>query len=103
MSVVMRIIQRFDVRYEREFMELEKRFAELERARADYPKGRRLQPISAGDPCHTLIWECEFPDLEAARGALDLFGGDASHEELVQKQQQYFQEIRIEFHKRLDF
>ena len=103
MSVVMRIIQRFDVRHEQEFMELEKRFAELEIAHADYPKGRRLQPISASEPCHTLVWEGEFPDLQAAHAALDLFSGDSAHEALAQQQQQYFQEIRIEFYKRLDF
>jgi hypothetical protein len=102
MKILMRIIQRFDPAHEREFMELEKRFAELEIARPDYPKGRRLKPIAAADPCHTLIWEGEFPDLEAARSALDLFGGDASHEALAQQQQQYFREIRIEFYQVLD-
>lgn|GEM_PF-2296210 len=61
MSVTMRILQQFDVRHEADFMELERKFAELERRRPDYPKGRRLQPISATMPCNTFIWECEFP------------------------------------------
>ena len=50
MGVTMRIIQRFDPRYEREFMELEREFARLEGERPDYPKGRRMQPISACEP-----------------------------------------------------
>ena len=48
MRVTLRIVQRFDARYEKEFMELERKFAELEAERLDYPKGKRLQPISAG-------------------------------------------------------
>jgi hypothetical protein len=102
MSVVMRILQKFDVRFEREFMRLEAKFAELERGRADFPRGRRLQPISSAEPCHTLVWEGEFPNLEAARAALELFDGDGAHEALAAEQRQYFQEIRIEFYKVLD-
>jgi hypothetical protein len=103
MNVTMRIIQQFDVRYEAEFMALERRFAQLERDRPDYPRGRCLQPISAGEPCHTLIWECEFPDLEAARSALDFFQGDAAHEELLAEQKPYFRQVRVEFFRNLEF
>jgi hypothetical protein len=99
----MRIIQQFSVRHEREFMELEKRFAELEASRPDFPQGRRLQPIAAGEPCHTLIWEGDFPDLEAARRTLDLFAGDAAHEALLQRQSRWIEKVRIEFYKALDF
>ena len=53
-------------------------------------------------PCHTLVWEGEFANLEAAHAALDLFEGDAAHEELAREQRPYFQEIRIEFYKVLD-
>jgi len=103
MSVTMRLLQRFDIRYEREFMELERKFAELEATRPDYPKARRLQPISAGEPTNTLVWECEFPDLEAARKTLNFFHGDAAHEELFAQQVHYFQNVRIEFYQNLDF
>jgi len=103
MSVTMRIMQQFDVRHETDFMELERKFAELERRRPDYPKGRRLQPISAVAPCNTLIWECEFPDLETARAALDFFHGDDEHEALFAKQVEFFEQVRIEFYQNLDF
>jgi hypothetical protein len=99
----MRIVQQFDPSHEREFMALERQFAELERRRADYPKGRRLQPISAAEPCHTLVWESEFPDLEAARAALRLFEGDAEHDALAEKQSPYFRHVRVEFYTSLEF
>jgi hypothetical protein len=83
-------------------MELERRFAALEKGRSDFPGGRRLQPIAAREPCHTLVWEGEFANLEAAHAALDLFEGDAAHEELAREQRPYFQEIRVEFYKVLD-
>jgi len=103
MSVTMRILQQFDVRYEADFMALERKFAELERRRPDYPKGRRLQPISAAMPYNTFIWECEFPDLETARAALDFFHGDDEHEALFEKQVRFFEQVRIEFYQNLDF
>ena len=103
MSVTMRIIQQFDPAHEADFMGLEKEFAELEKRRPDYPKGRRLQPISSAEPCHTLIWECEFADLEAARAALHLFEGDAEHDALAEKQSPYFRRVRIEFYENLGF
>jgi len=103
MSVTMRIIQQYDIRHEKEFLALEKQFAELERKHADFPKGRRKKPLAADEPCNTLIWECEFPDLNAAHKTLDFFQGDARHEELYAKQLPYFVETRIEFLENLDF
>jgi len=47
MAIVMRIIQQFDPGSENEFMNLEKKFDELEKKRPDFPKGKRMQPISA--------------------------------------------------------
>lgn len=102
MSITMRILQRFDARHEKDFMDLEKRFAELEAARPDYPKGRRLQPLAATEPCNTLVWECEFPDLESAHKVLDFFAGDAAHEALLEKQIQFFEQVRIEFYRNLE-
>jgi len=103
MSIIMRIIQQFDAAKEKEFMDLEKKFAELERARPDYPKGQIIQPVSAGEPCNTLIWQHEFPDIESAYKTLDFFSGDSSHEKLLLQQQPYFRKVKIEFYKNLDF
>ena len=102
MSVTMRLIQQFDPRHEREFLDLEQKFAELEASRPDYPKGKRMQPISAGEPCNTMIWQCEFPDLDSAYQALDFFHGDAAHEELLQYQLPYFRQVKIEFYKNVE-
>ena len=80
MPVIMRILQTFDARHEEEFMAMEKKFAELEAKRPDYPNGTRLQPISSTEPCNTLVWQCEFPDIETAYKTLDFFHGDDEHE-----------------------
>lgn len=103
MSVTMRIIQEYDVAHAGEFMALEKQFAALEADRPDYPKGRRMKPVSAGLPCNCLVWECEFPDIQTARRALDMFEGDAAHEALFVKQAPFFKQVRIEFYDNLDF
>ncbi|HVN79553.1 MAG TPA: hypothetical protein VMW38_11195 [Terriglobia bacterium] len=103
MRVTMRIIQRFTAPHEREFMALEKQFADLEAARPDYPKGRRLQPISGGEPCNTLIWECDFPDLNMAYKTLDFFAGDSAHEALLQNQLPFFEQVKVEFYRKLEF
>ncbi len=103
MSVIMRIIQNFDATKEDEFLTLEKKFAELEAARPDYPNGTRMQPISSAEPCNTLIWQCEFPDMAAAHKTLDFFHGDDAHEELLAKQLPFFKDVRIEFYNKLDY
>ena len=103
MSVTMRIIQRFDARNENAFMELERKFAQLEADRPDYPKGKRMQPISGGEPCNTLVWECEFPNIQSARDTLDFFHGDSAHEALLEKQLPFFEQVKIEFYENLDY
>lgn len=102
MAVCMRIVQRYDITRESEWMELERCFAELERQRPDYPKGRRLQPLAAAEPCNTLVWECEFPSLDEARAALEFFDGDAAHEALKEKALPLFERVRVEFYDVLD-
>ena len=103
MSITMRIIQEFDAAHEQQFMELEQKFVELETRRPDYPKAKRMQPIAAGIPCNTLVWQCEFPTIQAARDTLDFFRGDAEHEALFEKQEPYFERVHIEFYQNLDF
>lgn len=102
MSVTMRIIQRYDITREKEFLELEWRFAKLEAERPDYPEGKRMKPVAAGEPTNTLVWQCEFPDLAAAQEALDLFATDTAHAELAAKQHPLFEQVRIEFYENLE-
>lgn len=103
MSVTMRILQQFDPANERAFMELERKFAALEAARPDYPKGRRMKPIAGEQPCNTLVWQCEFPDLNAAQAALSFFEGDTAHEALFVQQVPFFRQVKVEFYENLDF
>lgn len=103
MSIIMRIIQKFDTYNEQEFMALEELFEALEKKRSDYPEGKRMQPISAGEPLNSLIWQCEFPDIQTAYETLDFFSGDAEHEELFKLQSPLIKQVKIEFYKSLDF
>ncbi len=103
MSITMRIVQQFDATKEKEFMEWEKKFAALEAARPDYPRGKRMQPISGIEACNTLIWQCEFPDIAAAYNTLDFFSGDKAHEKLLAGQLPFFRGVHIEFYRNLDF
>ncbi len=99
----MRIIQQFHPGFESEFMALEQKFDELEKKRADYPKGKRMQPVSAHEPINTLIWQYEFPDIETAYKTLNFFSGDEGHEELFRRQVAFMKEVRVEFYKTLDY
>lgn len=103
MGIIMRIIQQFDPCNEQEFMALEKKFDALEKKRPDYPKGKRMQPISAHEPVNTLIWQFEFPDIETAHKTLDFFSGDEEHERLFKQQSPFMKQVKIEFYKSLDF
>ena len=103
MSVTLRVIQRFDIRQQREFLELEKLFAQLERKRPDYVKGRRLKPIASAEPVNTLIWEGEFTGLEEAQRWLEFLEADGDHSDLLARQQPYFEAVRIEFYENLDY
>jgi hypothetical protein len=103
MPITMRILQQFDVRKEKEFLELERRFAALERSRPDLPQGRRMKPISGSEPCNTLVWQGEFASLDEARKALDSFAADETHEELFAEQSQFFKSVRIEFYENLEY
>ena len=103
MGIFMRIIQQFDPAHEVDFMMLEKKFAMLEKERSDFPKGRRLQPLSGGEPANSLIWQCEFPDMDTAYKDLDFFSGDEEHEALFRQQVIFMKQVRIDFYKTLDY
>ncbi len=103
MGIIMRIIQQFEPGRESEFMALEKKFAELEKRRLDFPSGIRMQPISSAFPVNSLIWQCEFPDIETAYKTLDFFNEDKEHEILFREQVGFMKEVKIEFYKTLNF
>ena len=103
MSITMRILQQYDITKEDEFIKLESKFAELENSRPDYPKGKRMQPISSSEPCNTLIWQHEFSDINEAYKILDFFKGDQPHEKLLEEQLPFFKQVKVEFYENLEF
>ena len=51
---------------------------------------------------NTLIWECEFPTLQAVQDALDLLARDPRHAALFQQQVQFFEESFVEIYQAFD-
>jgi len=103
MRYLLRFVQRFRPADEAAFMALERQFAALERKKRGYPRGRRSRPYAGREPLHTLIWEGEFPSLEAAQRALARLAGDPDHARLLRKQLPYFLEAWTEIDEVLDF
>ncbi len=86
MKYQLRFVQHFNPADERAFLALERQFGELERKHHQFPKGRRLQPLSGREPRHSLVWECELPSLAAVNEALATFAASAEHDQLFQQQ-----------------
>jgi hypothetical protein len=99
---VLRFVQRFRPGDEAAFLALEARFAALERRRRDFPKGRRLRPYAGREPAHTLIWECQFPSLQAAQDGLDRISSSRDHARLLKRQVPYFLEAWTEIYEVLE-
>ncbi len=99
MSITMRIIQRYGTTKEEEFLRIERMFADLEESRPDFPKGKRMLPIAANEPCNTLIWEHEFPDIQSAYDMLEFLSNDKEHKILYEEQAPFFEKVKIEFYK----
>lgn len=96
MAVTLRSVQIFDPAHEAAFLELEARFAALERSRPDLPKGRRLRMVSGGPPGHTLIWECDFPDLASGWAVFSRYCNDPEHVALADQQRPYLRQSSLE-------
>lgn len=101
MAHVLRFVQRFRAADETAFLALEAEFAALERKK-DLPRGRRSRPYAGREPVHTLIWEHEFPSLDAAQQALAAMAADPDHERLLKKQLPYFLEAYTEIYEVLE-
>jgi hypothetical protein len=102
MTCVLRFVQRYRAADEAAFMALERQFAALERRKRGFPRGRRLRPHSGRESVHTLIWECEFPSLEAAERARARMDGDPDHARLLRRQIRYFLEAYAEVYEVLE-
>jgi len=102
MAYQLRFVQRFRPSDRATFLSLEAAFASLERRKPEFPKGRRMLPYSGRESGNTLIWECEFPSLQAAQEALALLSADPDHEALFQKQSPYMSDAYTEIYEVLD-
>lgn len=96
MAVTLRSIQIYEPAHEAAFLELEERFAQLERSRPDLPAGRRLRMITGGAPGHTLVWECDFPDLAGGWVAFTSYCNDPDHVALAELQRPYLRQSNLE-------
>jgi hypothetical protein len=101
-TIVLRLIQRYEPSHKQEFHALEKQFAELEH-RGILPRGQRLVPISALEPANTIVWECRFDSLAAAEAGLKKLEDSPEHTELARKQHPMFQQSWVEFYEILDY
>lgn len=102
MTFKLRFVQRFHKKDQELFLQLEKKFIMLEQNDPKMPKGRRYQPISAKEPTNTLIWEAEFPSLEAAIAGLQAIEGNTTHDALLERQIGCMSETYTEIYKELE-
>ncbi len=102
MPYLLRFVQKFQESNQAEFLELEKKFIHLEESAAEFPKGKRFLPYAGRESSNTLIWECEFPTMQAVQDALDLLNRDPRHTELFQQQVQFFEESYVEIYQAFD-
>lgn len=102
MSYKLRIIQRFQPNRMKEFMELEALFVKLTKTVKAIPTGRRFLAVSGREPGNTFIWECDFTSLDAIEQFLAFIEKSPDHDELFQKQVQYFGDYYTEIYKELE-
>ena len=103
MAFVLRFVQRFRIDSQEAFWELERRFAELEREKPGLPRGKRMRPVAAREPNHTLVWEAEFPALADVHAALNSLESLPEHAALFQQQSPLMLEGYTEIYELLDF
>ena len=103
MSFIVRFVQRYPYSERAAFMKAEAKFAAMEQRRHDLPKGRRSQPYAGREPANTLIWECEFPSLAEAEGAVARMSADPEHEALLQEALPYMTDAYTEIYEVLEF
>ena len=102
MPYLLRFVQKFQEYNQTAFLELEEKFIQLEDSTVEFPKGKRYLPYSGREASNTLIWECEFPTMQAVQDALDLLDHDPRHLALFQEQVQFFMESYVEIYRNLE-
>ncbi len=103
MPYILRFTQSYLPAHHKAVLDLEAQFEELERRNANFPRGRRYQPVASGEPNHSLIWEREFPSMAAVQEALKVIEADPTHTDLFSKQSRFFTNMRTDIFKTLEF
>jgi len=102
MSYKLRFVQVFQLSKATEFLAIEKQFAAFEEKYPEFPKGTRYLPISGRETANTLIWECDFPTLEALHQAQLFLMNDSRHEDLFREQAVYMISAHTEIYRPYD-
>ena len=102
MAFVLRFVQRYRIDSQDAFWKLEREFAELERRTPGFPQGTRMRPVAGREPGHTLVWECEFPELADVHAALRALESSPDHAALFAQQSPLMLEGYTEIYERLD-
>lgn len=103
MPYKLRFVQRFAAAHQPEFLDLERRFAQLEKETPEFPRGRRYRPYIGGQPTNTLVWECEFADIQGVTDTLAFLEKDTRHEDLLRQQRGYIVDFYTEVYELLDY
>ena len=102
MSYKLRFVQQFRQEYEKEYLDIERQFAAFEANNPEAPVGKRYIACSGRDASNTLIWECDFPTLEALQKAHAFFLSDSTHEALFRTQTKYILGTYTEIYRPYD-
>ena len=103
MAYVLRFIQRYRPADRAAFLDLEAQFAAAESDSNGLAKGQRRQPHSGRQPVDTLIWEAQFPSLEALEAARAHMAASDRHTELFRLQAPLIVEAYTEIDEILEF
>jgi len=102
MAYVLRFVQRYRPENRAKFMEIEAKFAAMERRRAEYPRGRRLEPYTGREPTNTIVCEFTFETLRQAEAALAMISKDPEHDGLLAEQTPFMEDSYTEIYEVLD-
>lgn len=103
MKYILRFVQQYRPSERQRFLELETQFQSLERSCAGLPRGRRLQPVVGSNATNTLIWEAEFPTLDAVERGLGAIESNPVHGELFRAQSPFILNVYSEILEVLEF
>lgn len=101
MMYKMRFVQYFDKSDSEAFLKLEKKFVDLENETPEMTNGRRYVPVIGREPTNCMVWEAEFPSMEAAVQALHTIEQNDTHDALLEEQIRFMRDTYVEIYQEL--